>query len=143
MGTLLIYALVAIAGFFLVREFRFAMTGIRTERWRMTDGTLAGDDTQVSAGSIPAAAAVRYQYTAEGGDYTSSQIGYGFPTAFPKSVSDRFLRPVLSQAPAVKVYYDPRKPEVSVLITGFQPYNALRMAPLVVLLLAGLLMLIG
>ena len=132
MWSLLSTLLAVVAGLLLVREFRFAMTSIRTERWRSTTGTLENADDASAA--VSANARYSYSYQVDDQSYRSKHIGFGFPDNFADLVAKSEIARINAAAPNVEVFYDPRKPDVSVLVRGFQPYHAVRMLPVIVLL---------
>lgn len=123
--------LVAAFGLLLLREVRLAMASIRAQRWRtaagfLVDRGLSSRDVQDAEGF--SLKGLRYGFSAEGKDYRSSQLGFGYPAAAERIFARRVIDSVLVNAPAVEVFYNPRNPDISVLVRGFLPFHMARLA---------------
>lgn len=131
MVPLIMNGVLLVLGLLMLHEIRIAMMSIRALRWRFANGNLEN----WSGGSETAAATLRYSYLVEGEEYHSEQLAYGYPPDALQVIARKELKTVLEKAPEVVVYYDPRKPDVSVLMNGFKVFHALRM--LLILLFFG------
>jgi len=129
----LLYGVMALFVWLLVREFRFAMRSIRAERWRRVKGRVIEAQGQALA---DAPQELQYAYSVEAEDYRSAVIGFGLPGVAQQLLAGSVLRETLSDAPMVTVYYDPRNPVDSSLIAGFQSFHGLRIGAVGVVLLA-------
>ena len=138
MTTFFIGASLVVLGLVLLREFRLSMTSIRTERWRRTPGILVAYDSNSRDGDFEVVSPERdleYTYEVEGAEFQSNHVGYGFPTTGWEYLARDAVDIVTAGAPEVTVYYDPRKPEESVLICGYQRFHLFRLLPCLLLLL--------
>ena len=132
MVPLIMNGVLLVLGLLMLREFRIAMLSIRALRWRLTEGNLENwsDSSEATANTL------RYSYVVEGEEYHSELLGYGYPPDKLQIIARSELKAVLEKAPEVVVYYDPRKPEVSVLMNGFKVFHAFRMLLIFLFLLA-------
>ncbi len=134
----LFYVCVATLVVLLLREFRFAMRSIRALRWRKVAGLLAHEDTgsgDQTEGPEFERGRIRYSYTIDEKDFSSNCVGFGFPYRNERLVARGVRDSLLSGAPNLTVFYDPRKPEDSVLIAGFQRFHAVKTGVLLFTLL--------
>jgi len=135
MVPLLLNTVLLVLALVLLREFRIAMLSIRALRWRLTPGNLEqlSETPKQVEGELQAPAkthrdsSVRYNYVVEEQEYRSEQVAYGYPPEAFRMLAQSDLQQALENAPEVTVYYDPRKPEVSVLMNGFKRFHAARM----------------
>jgi len=131
MLPLILNGVLLVLGLLMLREFRIAMLSIRALRWRSTSGELANETNS----SETPGESLQYSYSVEGEDYQSQQLGFGYPTGTGEVLGRTELVRVLANAPSVTVYYDPRRPDVSVLMNGFKLFHALRMLLILIVLL--------
>jgi|GEM_PF-2876675 len=135
MVPLIMNGVLLVLGLLMLREFRTAMLSIRALRWRLTEGTLENWSAHSGTKANSPASALSYSYVVEGEEYRSGQVGYGYPPDAIELIARNELKAVMAQAPEVVVYYDPRKPDVSVLMNGFKVFHALRMLLIVLFFL--------
>ena len=76
MVPLIMNGVLLVLGLLMLREFRIAMLSIRALRWRLAEGNLENWGVQ----SQPTVDNLKYSYVVEGVDYSSDQMGYGYPT---------------------------------------------------------------
>jgi len=131
MVPLIMNGVLLVLGLLMLHEIRIAMMSIRALRWRLTEGHLENWSNR----SELTTETLRYSYVVEGESFQSEQLGYGYPVDALQIIASKELTTVLEKAPEVVVYYDPRKPDVSVLLNGFKVFHALRM--LLILLFFG------
>jgi len=128
----LLYGVVAVLAWLLLREFRYAMRSIRALRWRRVEGRIVEKGSEASGADSEE---LQYAYSVEAEDYRSDVVGFGLPGFAQKLLAGGVIRETLSDAPAVTVFYDPRNPVDSSLIAGFQGFHGLRIGVCAVVLL--------
>jgi len=98
-----------------VRQF---WLGLRTRRWPTVRGELVADQVRSSSsqrGGTSYHPKVRYQYEVGGTTYVSTSIGLNSGPSFnSRSEAQAWLENLKSQAD-LKVYYDPKRPDRTVL----------------------------
>ena len=68
-----------------------------------------------------------YKHEVKRKEYESNLIGYGFPMNMSVLYVDKTLNNIFETAPNLKVYYNPKKPDVSVLTAGLKMYHVVKM----------------
>jgi len=134
MLPLLMNGVLLVLGALMLREFRIAMLSIRALRWRSTTGTLT--DTLGDGHGTGTTEGLTFSYRVDDENYSSQLVGYGYTDQLGRIIARGDLGKVLKNAPTVDVYYDPRQPEISVLMNGFKTFHALRMLIVLVLFVA-------
>ena len=127
--TLLLYLAAIALTYFFILELIAAVRSIRSTNWPFTEGTLDHWDMNWKSGGEGDKfhfRSIDYSYTVHGKTYQSNNLGYGFPSSLEAEYVSPTVREVFSNAPALKVYYHPRRPEQSVLTTGVKRYHILK-----------------
>lgn len=127
--TILNFAGIIFIGLFIY-EISNAIKSILVKNWPLTDGKLhkwnikAEDQGEDTARVIDE---LVYKYEVKGKGYESNQIGYGFPMSMSVLYVDKTLNNIFETAPNLTVYYNPKKPDVSVLTVGLKIYHVVKM----------------
>lgn len=109
-------------------------------KWNTTVGKLKNWDMRYAAsegGTDLVVDKFEYTYSVSGRDYQSRRIGFGFPLTIDSDFFGRQFVKSLENAPDLKVYYHPNKPQESALIVGLRAFHVFKI--LVCLIVLGLL----
>jgi len=109
-------------------------------QWNTTAGKLKDWDMRYAASEGSTDLVVnkfQYTYSVSGRDYQSRRIGFGFPLTMDSDFIGKQFVQSLENAPDLKVYYNPHKPEESALIVGLRAFHVFKI--IVYLIVLGLL----
>ena len=112
-----------IAGLVVVR-------GIQSNHWSTVEGTMVSSQLgYVRSGEEEAfSIKVQYSYQVNGVSYVSKRFYFGlhfFNLRPPSWLDAMAVRPDFRTGSACKVYYDPKKPQLSTIVPGFKSYFVL------------------
>lgn len=98
---------------------RLAWFASASRSWPSTPGRMLYSGVDRGRGDFPTRSYVHYSYVVDGKTYESRRLRFGlFPSGDPMSISELHA---LQGKGRLRVYYDPKKPSRSCLLTGINP----------------------
>jgi len=95
---------------------RLAWFASASRRWPAVHGRMLYSGVDRGRGELPTRTYVHYSYVVDGVTYESKRLRFGlFPSGYPMSWPE--LSALLGKG-RLRVYYDPKKPSRSCLLTG-------------------------
>ena len=111
--------------FLAIKQIINLILSMRAKNWPTAEGKLDKWNIRIedySDGELDINE-FKYSYEADGTEYISEKIGFGFPIWIDKTFAEKSLDHVLENSPKLKIYYNPKKPTESVLVVGIQIYH--------------------
>lgn len=103
-----------------------ALRSIAATHWPTADGELINvliDENHDDESTYEPVVAYRYKIGST--SFESSRFAFGFMASSLRTESVRVVRNIIEQTP-LKVYYHPRKPTLSVLLTGVRVHHIIQ-----------------
>lgn len=111
---------------FIAIEIVSLLKSLKAKKWKTVTGKLVDWDMHFCNGGESSNLIInklKYSYSVSGNDHLSNRVAFGFPSIMNADSVGRQVEKVLKDAPEVKVYYNPNKPEQSTLMVGIKQFH--------------------